>query len=265
MNSATINGMDIAYQTAGEGTPLVLLHGFIHDSRTWQRQIEDFSRDFDVIAWDAPGCGQSSDPPEEFSMAEFAECLGGLLDAIGVSATHLLGLSWGGALALEFYRRRPDAVLSLILADSYAGWTGSLGPEAAEQRLARCLHESTLAPEAWIPQWVPHAFSGNASQDLLEEQASQMWDFHPVGFRAMSRAVTPDFGDVLPTIDVPTLLIWGDDDQRSPLSAAKMMRDQIPGARLVVIPSAGHLSNMEQPVQFNAAVREFLQSIDAHG
>jgi len=109
---------------------------------------------------------------------------------------------------------------------------------------------------------VPNAFSASATQSLLREYAAIMSDFHPVGFRAMSRAVTPDFRDVLPLIMVPTLLLWGDDDKRSPLSAAEMMRDEIGGARLVIVPNAGHASNMEQPERFNAEVRDFCLAVD---
>jgi pimeloyl-ACP methyl ester carboxylesterase len=239
----------------------VLLHGFIVDSRTWRRQIEDLSRDFDVIAWDAPGCGQSSDPGEDFSMGQFADCLAGLLERLGVTAAHMIGLSWGGTMALEFYRRHWDGVLSLVLADTYAGWTGSLGEEAAAQRLASCLRESAMPAEEWVPQWVPHAFSGAAPQTLLEELASIMWDFRPVGFRAMSRSLMADLREVLPLIEAPTLLLWGDDDKRSPLGNGERMRDAIPGARLVVIPGAGHLSNMEQPERFDAEVREFIMGV----
>jgi pimeloyl-ACP methyl ester carboxylesterase len=120
-----------------------------------------------------------------------------------------------------------------------------------------------MPAQEWVPQWVPDAFSSAAPKDLLDEYASIMSDFHPVGFRAMSHAVVPDFRDVLPHVRVPTLLIWGDSDKRSPLTAGEAMRDAIPGSRLVVIPSAGHVSNVEQPDLFNAAVRDFLQSIDA--
>jgi pimeloyl-ACP methyl ester carboxylesterase len=153
-------------------------------------------------------------------------------------------------------------VRSLVLADTYAGWAGSLGEEAAKQRLERCLNDSTLPPQEWVPGWAPHAFSDNAPPALWKEQESHMWDFHPVGFRAMSRAVAPDFRVIFPLISVPTLLIWGDDDKRSPLSAGEMMRDAIPGSRLVVIPNAGHVSNMEQPERFNAEVRTFIMDVD---
>jgi pimeloyl-ACP methyl ester carboxylesterase len=255
----TSGGLRIAYQRAGAGPALVLLHGFIVDSRTWRTQIDDLSSNFEVIAWDAPGCGQSDDTPEEFSMAEFACCLAELMDHARVPSAHLLGLSWGGALALEFHHLFADRVRSLILADAYAGWTGSLGREAAEQRLARCLNESRLPPKDWVPQWVPDAFSPSAPREVVHELASIMWDFHPVGFRAMSRAVVPDFSQILGTIDVPTLLIWGADDKRSPLACGEMMRDRIKGSRLVVIPNAGHVSNMEQPERFNAEVRSVLR------
>jgi pimeloyl-ACP methyl ester carboxylesterase len=259
MRFAAASGLRIAYQRTGTGPPLVLLHGFICDSRAWQPQIDDLSHDFDVIAWDCPGCGQSEDPPEDFTMAQFAECLAGLLDRVGVDSVHFLGLSWGGTCILEFYRLHPKRVRSIVLADSYAGWTGSLDAEAAAARLERCLNESRLPAEAWIPQWVPDAFSAEAPQSLLDKYAAIMNDFHPVGFRAMSRAVTPDFSDTLPAIRVPTLLVWGDDDKRSPLSAAQRMHDAIPGSQLLVIPNAGHLSNFEQPLAFNTAVRAFLQ------
>jgi len=89
-----------------------------------------------------------------------------------------------------------------------------------------------------------------------------MSDFHPVGFRAMSRALVPDFTDALSRIDVPTLLIWGDDDKRAPLRIGQMMRDRIRDARLVVIPGAGHASNMEQAERFNTEVREFIIGLD---
>ncbi len=258
----TEDGLRIAYQRAGSGPPLVLLHGFIVDSRVWRRQMEDLSRDFDVIAWDAPGCGESSDPAEEFTMAEFADCLAELIEHAGVSSAHVLGLSWGGTLAVEFHRKYPARVRSLILADTYAGWAGSLGQDAAAQRLTRCLRESELPAEDWVPEWVPDAFSGSAPQELLDELASVMSEFHPVGFRAMSRAMMPDFSDTLSQIGVPTLLIWGDDDKRATLSSGQMMHDSIRGAQLVVIPGAGHVSNMEQPERFNTEVRKFIMGLD---
>ena len=168
----TADGLRIAYRRSGTGPALVLLHGFIADGRIWRTQIDDFSRDFDVIAWDAPGCGQSCDPPEDFSMEDYARRLLALLNDAGVEAPDLLGLSWGGTLALEFHRLFPQHVRSMIIADSYAGWTGSLGAEDAQARLDRCLRESQLPAADWIPQWVPGTFSAGAPQEVLDELAS---------------------------------------------------------------------------------------------
>jgi pimeloyl-ACP methyl ester carboxylesterase len=260
-----INGLDIAYERAGEGPPLVLLHGFIIDNRIWRHQVEGLSQDFDVVAWDAPGTGRSSDPREDFSMVEYAECLANLLNDIGFTSAHLCGQSWGGILALEFYRRHTDSVKSLIFADAYAGWSGSLSKEAADHRLEQCLRQSEIAAEQWVPEFMRGAVSDSCPDAVREEVVSIASDFHPVGFRAMSRGSYPDRSDILRTIRVPTLLAWGDDDKRSPLSVAEQFRDSIWGAKLVIIPNAGHLSNIEQPTRFNTAVRDFVRTVEAGG
>jgi pimeloyl-ACP methyl ester carboxylesterase len=121
MFRAKVNGLSVAYERAGEGPALVLLQD---DSRVWRPQLESLSAQFTVIAWDAPGAGQSSDPPETFGLGDWADCLAGLLDVVGIQRAHILGLSWGGVIAQEFYRRHSARVLSLVLADTYAGWKG---------------------------------------------------------------------------------------------------------------------------------------------
>ena len=94
------------------------------DSRDWRRQLEGLSDEFTVVAWDAPGCGESSDPdpPETFGADVYADCLAEFIEALELERPHVLGLSWGGGLALELYRRRPDLPRSLVLASAYAGW-----------------------------------------------------------------------------------------------------------------------------------------------
>src|SRR5207244_11146959 len=138
MPRAHVGGHSIAYRISGAGPPLVLLHGFLCDSRCWRRQIEGLADRFTVVAWDAPGAGSSSDPPESFTLTDWAQALAGFLDAIGIERAHMLGLSWGGMLAQELYRLHPGRTDRLVLADTYAGWKGSLSEEAAEQRRARC-------------------------------------------------------------------------------------------------------------------------------
>jgi pimeloyl-ACP methyl ester carboxylesterase len=248
----------VAYRSAGSGPPLVLLHGFLCDSRVWRRELEDLSDGFTVVAWDAPGAGESSDPPDPFTITDWAACLAAFLDEIGVERAYVLGLSWGGFLAQELYRVHPTRVLGLILADTYAGWKGSLGDEAARQRLERCERESALPPDEFVARWVPVEFFSDASPELREEMAAVVSKFHPIGFRLMARTLAEgDTSDVLSKIDVPTLLLWGDGDQRSPLDVAERFRSAIPGAEYVVLPRAGHVSNMERPEAFDAHVRRF--------
>src|SRR2546425_6059136 len=135
MDKVEIGGLRSAYNRAGMGPPLVLLHGFVGDSRDWRRQLEGLSDEFTVVAWDAPGCGQSSDPPETFRLPEYADCLAAFVDALGLRQSHVLGLSFGAGLALELYRRHPTVPRTLVLASAYAGWAGSLPEGEVEQRL----------------------------------------------------------------------------------------------------------------------------------
>jgi pimeloyl-ACP methyl ester carboxylesterase len=258
MIHAQINDLSVAYQQVGDGPPLVLLHGFSIDSRVWRPQLEILSDGFTVIAWDAPGAGQSSDPPETFGIADWADCLAGLLDAVAVPRAHIVGLSWGGILAQEFWRRHSKRILSLVLADTYAGWAGSLSPPVVADRLASCLQDASLPSGEFVPRYLPGMFSDLASPETRQELASIMSDLHPIGFRLMALAsANTDTRVILPTIRVPTLLIWGGADKRSPLTLAHPIRDAIPGARLAVISGAGHVSNLEQPDRFNALVRDF--------
>jgi pimeloyl-ACP methyl ester carboxylesterase len=261
LTRAEVNGHSVAYRYAGEGPPLVLLHGFLCDSRCWRRQLADLSDRFRVVAWDAPGAGSSSDPPDSFTITDWAKCLAKFLDVIGIERAQILGLSWGGILAQEFYRLYPGRVLALILSDTYAGWKGSLPESACEKRLEKCFLESSLPPEDFVPRWVPEFFTEAASHELKEEMSAVVSDFHPLGFRLMAKSsADTDTTDLLPDIGVPTLVLWGDDDRRSLMNIAEQLRDAIPNAELAVIANAGHVSNMEQPEEFNAQVRRFCLS-----
>lgn len=262
MFRAEVNGLSIAYQRAGNGPVLVLLHGFAHDSRVWRPQLQSLSDQFTVIAWDAPGGGQSDDPPQTFQIGDWAECLAGFLDTAGVQSAHVLGLSWGGLLAQEFYRRYPRRVWSLVLADTYAGWKGSLPEPIPAERLAACVRDSSLPADEFVARYLPGMFSPSPPHEARDELARVMSDFHPVGFRLMATALAvADTRDLLRNIGVPTLLIWGDADARSPLAAAHQFRAAIPGSRLTVLAGAGHISNLEKPAEFDAEVRDFCSSI----
>ena len=261
---AQVDGYSIAYREVGQGTALVLLHGFLCDSRCWTSQLSGLSDRFRVVAWDAPGAGSSSDPPDTFTTASYARCLAGFLDTIGIARAHVVGLSWGGILAQEFYRLYPERLRCLILADTYAGWRGSLLEPVWRERLASCLLDATGSPDAVVAKLLPGMFTRAAAQDVRDELSAIVSEFHPIGFRLMSvSSAEMDTSDLLPRIDVPTLLLWGDDDRRSPTHIAEQLHAAIPGSELAIIPDAGHVSNMEQPGAFNAHVRRFCLERDA--
>ena len=240
----------------------MLLHGAVSDGRIWRRQIEELAGEFTVVAWDAPGAGRSSDPPEPFDLADWADVLAAFLRALELGPSHVLGLSWGGSVAIELHRRHPEAAASLILADTYAGWKGSLSPTLCAERLEMALRTSTMPPSELAAHWLPQLLTDAAPPEYTDELVAIMSDFHPAGLRLMAHAMAEaDLRDALPRIDVPTLLLWGDHDERSPLSVAESMYDAIPNATLAVIPDAGHESNIEQPSRFNAEVRRFCHSL----
>jgi pimeloyl-ACP methyl ester carboxylesterase len=238
---------------------MMLVHAGAEDSRSWTPQLEALSDEFTVIAWDEPGAGGSDDLPDNFGLADYADCLAGMIRALAPSPTPVVGLSWGTTVILELYRRHPATVRSMVLADGYAGWRGSLGAEEADARSAS-VRAALAEPDAGFALTLPGLFAGDPPprfQPLLEAMAA---DLRP---RSMLAAVTAiagaDLTEVLPTIQVPTQLIWGALDARSPLSVAREFERRIPGAALAVIPDCGHTSNLEAPRRFNELVRQFLQ------
>ena len=217
MDEIEVEGHRIAYERSGGGPPIVLLHGWPTDSREWRRQIDGLSDEFTVVAWDAPGAGRSSDPPESFRLPDWADCLAGFIEALGLGPSHVGGLSWGGGLAIEFYRRHPELVRSLILASAYAGWAGSLPADVVEQRLQLMLRNSKRPPDQWAPALVGTFFSKSPSSEIVSEALSMVADLHPAATRvALQAFAEADLRDVLPRIDVATLLVCGEEDVRAP-------------------------------------------------
>ncbi len=259
MEMVEVDGLHIAYERAGSGPALVLLHSYVGDGpTTWRRQLDGLSDEFTVVAWDAPGAGRSTDPPERFGLDAYADCLAGFLDKLGLDSAHVAGLSFGGILALALQRRHSDTSSALILASAYAGWAGSLPPDVAEQRLRQALALADGTPEAFVGALLPTMFSKTMPRETMDDFRASMEEFHPRGFRAMAQASAEDVRDLLPRIDVPTLLVYGDRDVRAPLTVAKALQTAISGSRLVLLPDAGHVCNVEAPNEFNGAVREFL-------
>ncbi len=257
MEVVRANGLDIAYERVGAGPPLVFVHGAAVDGRMWQPQLAALADQFTVVAWDEPGAGRSSDVPADFGLADYANCLAALIEALALGRAHVAGLSWGGTVVQELYRLHPDLVATLILVDTYAGWKGSL-PEAEVRARVAGVRQMLAAPAEEFDPTLPGLFAGDPPAKfvpLLEEMAAAV---RPETLRTeLFVMAEADQRDLLPRIDVPTLLIWGELDARSPLSVAHQFEQAIPDAKLVIILGAGHVSNLEQPEQFNDAVREF--------
>lgn len=261
MEMAEVDGLRIAYERAGSGPALVLLHGYVADGpTTWQQQLDDLCDEFTVVAWDAPGAGGSSDPPESLGMTGYADCLAGFVGALRLTTPSVLGLSFGGALALSLHDRHPSIPRTLLLASAYAGWGGSLPAEVAEARLRQALVLADLPREEFVNALLPTMFTPAAAADAVAAFRVSMLEFHPVGFRAMARASAEDLRHTLPQVSVPTLLVYGEKDVRAGLPVARDLEAAIAGASLVVLPETGHVCNIEAPAEFDRAVRAFLRS-----
>ena len=252
MEYVDVGGLRIAFERVGSGPPLVLVHGGVCDSRVWRRQLDALSGDFTVAAWDAPGCGSSSDPQESFRLPEYAEALAAFIVALDLERPHLVGHSFGGALVLELCRRHAGLPAALVLVGAYAGWAGSLPRAEVERRLRSTLQAAEL----------PGLFSEAMPQATADELVRIMSEARPAATRAMALALAEaDLRDVLPLVDAPTLLVHGDADERSPVSVGEELHRGIRHSRLAVVPGAGHECFLEFPQEFNSLVGAFLRSL----
>lgn len=253
-------GLAIAYERVGEGPPLLFVHGAGDDHRVWRPQLAALADEFMVVCWDEPGAGRSSDVPADFGLADYANCLAALIETLGLGPAHVAGLSWGGTVVQELYRHHPRLVATLILVDTYAGWKGSLPEQEVRARVASA-REMLAAPTEAFDPILPGLFAGGPPAEflpLLEDMAAAV---RPESLRTQLFVMAEaDQRDLLPRIAVPTLLIWGEQDARSPLIVANQFQQAIPDATLVVIAGSGHLSNLERPEQFNDAVRQFCRN-----
>ncbi len=239
----------------------MLLHGAMADYRDWRLQIDGLAGYFTVVAWDAPGCGGSFDPPDDFGLEGYADSLAAFIGRLALDRPHVMGLSFGSVLALELFRRHPAVVRSLVLLSGYAGWAGSLGRAEAERRRRWGESVADLPPGRVATDFAATLFTQEVPTEIAQSYVELMTDSRPVGVRAIANALADaDLRDVLSSIDVPTLLLHGDLDQRAPLSVAEELHAQIPGSKLVVIPGSGHMVTLEAPERVNDEVRSFLRA-----
>jgi 3-oxoadipate enol-lactonase len=240
----------IALTVHGSGPLVVFLHGIGGNRHHWRHQLPVFATRFKAVAWDARGYGDSDDYAGALRFDDLTADLLRVLDHFKAPKAHLVGLSMGGRIARNFALRHPERVARLVLANTTPGFD-ALTPEQVKKFVEERKARSPATIKALISQ---HARPG-AYEDLLESFKALR---QPSYLKTLEASVTQDRAAAIERIRAPTLVITSDEDKVYPPSIARNMAKRIPGARLAVISGAGHLSNLEQPGQFNQVVLRFL-------
>lgn len=260
MNSANINGVRIAYQMYGDGEPILFVHGFPITWRMWEHAVEPMRDAYRLIMPDLRGMGQS-EATDGVSMATYADDLNGLLDALNVRQPVVsVGLSMGGYVLFEFYRRYPSRVRALVLADTRAE---ADTPESAQNRRDTAERVLSEGSRVVVEQMIDKMFGPQASAELRETWQAIMNATDPKGAAAALRAMSkrPDSTSTLAEIKIPTLVVVGEDDAITPPATARKIHQGIPGAQLKTILGAGHVPPLEQPEQFVRILRQFVDGL----
>jgi 3-oxoadipate enol-lactonase len=256
-----INNISLTYDDCGDGIPVLFIHGYPLNRKIWVSQIEGLSDIARTIAPDLRGHGESQAIGGEYSMALLADDCAALLDALSINQKVILcGLSMGGYVAFAFFRKYAARLAGLILTGTRAAPDSETGKANREKAIAQVNEEGVAnIIESMLPKLLsPQSFSGNPA--LVENLRQIMQSVSPEGFIGDLQGMKnrPDSTPWLSQIDVPTLLVFGAQDQIIPLDEARLMHSLIPGSRLEIIPNAGHLPNLEQPQTFNEILRNFL-------
>ena len=257
------NRIELNYEIAGDGPWITLSHSLACNLHMWDEQMEVLTKHFKVLRFDTRGHGESSAPPGDYTLEQMADDVKGLFDALGITRTHWLGLSMGGMIGQTFALKYPGIFDSLILAD-----TTSRRPPNAEQmwgertRTARekgmdALVESTLA------RWFTEQYK-NTRKDVMARIAGDIRNTPVDGFCGACAAIAKvDTLDRLKEIKCPVFIVVGEEDHGTPPEMARAIHDNLPGSALQIIPSAAHLSNVEQSEVFNQAMMAFLARVPA--
>jgi len=263
MNRAIINGIEISYGDRGSGRPIVFLHAFPLNRSMWDDQVEALSVDYRVITPDWRGFGGSSPGPTTMAtMDAFADDLAGLLDHLTVTEPIICGLSMGGYAAMAFLRRHPGRIAALILADTRAT------PDTDEARRTR-LETAASVRRDGVSTLVPgmtRRLLGESTlstrPDIVERINSMILSAKPEGVALALEAMAArgDSSGLLRTVEVPTLIICGEEDVLTPPAESSLMSRAVKGSQLALIPGAGHLPNIEKSAEFNETVMAFLRN-----
>lgn len=265
MSKANIGGIEMGYEEAGTGPVVVLLHGFPFNRSMWREQIEILTPHFRVIAADLRGHGETSVTAGPATMAEMAQDVIGLMDALDIAQATVCGLSMGGYVALALYRLVPARVRSLVLADTRAVADTEEGKQIREEQAQKALLEG-MAPiaDAMLPKLVAPVTVAK-HPEVVARVREMILKTSPAGAAAAQRGMAQrlDQTDFLPQITVPTLIIVGRHDLLTPVQESEMMHRQIAGSHLQIVEEAAHMSNLEQPETFNRTLTSFLLALEA--
>lgn len=263
---ADVHGARLYYEMMGAGHPLVFVHAGIADSRMWDDQLADFAEHYRVIRYDIRGFGKSVMPPGPSSTSRD---LYGLLQALGITRAHVVGLSIGGGIAIDFTLQHPEMVSALVLVASGLGGTQ---PSAEMQRayadvdaaLERDGIDAAVEAEnrIWVdgPKRTPTQVNPSVRKRVTEMNGA-LYRLPEVD--APRERLDPPAVGRLGEIHVPTLVIVGDGDVPDVIETADMLEQGIAGARKVVFPGVAHMVNMERPAEFNRVVLDFLGRVVA--
>jgi pimeloyl-ACP methyl ester carboxylesterase len=252
----------MSYRESGAGSPVVLLHAFPLDSRMFEPQAEALAGLWRLITPDYPGFGRSPRAPAQPDVRYYAEGVRGLLDRLKLERAVLGGVSMGGYVVFECMRLFPERISGLIFANTRAE------PDSEEirenrKKMARRVAEEGV--EVLIELQMQRLLAPDTLENneaVVEKVRAMILESNPNGVVAALGAMRerPDSTPLLGKIDVPTLVIGGEEDGISSPDVMRAMAEKIPDSRQVTLQRAGHLSNLEAPQDFNAALKEFLES-----
>jgi 3-oxoadipate enol-lactonase len=258
----TVRDLVVAADVTGDGPPVLFIHGFPLDRTLWRpvaRTLTGWRR----IAPDLRGFGLSEAPETGYTMGEYADDLAALLDVVGAKQVVVCGLSMGGYVAFELYRRHADRVRALVLANTRAGADSADGRAGRDAMIARIRRDGpAFLADAMLPRLLAPTSLQTEPEVVRRVRAmvsAQRADGLVGALTAMRDRA--DSTALLPTITVPTLVVAGSDDQLIPATEARAMAEAIPNAHFATIPGAGHLAPIEQAVNTARVIREFLEAL----
>ncbi len=251
----------LACDVSGDGPPVVFLHGIGGSRQNWERQAAALQPSFTTMAWDARGYGDSDDYVGPLDFSDFGHDLARLLDHFEIERAHLVGLSMGARILMDFAPSYLDRVATLTLCDCFYGFENALSPEKQAEYIElreKPLREGkTFADLA--PRLIDSLVSPNASAAAREELRESILRLRVDSYLKTLRAsVTFNQADELGQLAVPVQLIFGSEDRLTPPSIGEEMVELLPNAELEVLDGAGHLSNLEDPDGFNRILSAFL-------